>query len=283
MKKFFKVFVIVVLVIGVIVGTCFFFFRKHEVKKNTTESLVNYFNSESSIKFRENINKMSQIVNSDGTDNRLSLIIETNNKLDTINNDLISYYIEADTKIYDEEISRAVSIVKSSKSTLSSMMKEYEIKSTSKYFDRHLGANDFYMKASSYLTQYAKLVKLINNDVSADKNADVKFNLYEVYSNVVIETFSYINSEDSTTKKVVVGNISNIVILNSRLVIVNSIVQTSSELYSKNNNEFNKYYEKCNKAEFASKLAENIGVVKNAEQDSNEKIATYYFKVIMGL
>ena len=283
MKKFLKIFIIVILVLGVIGGTCFFFFRNNKVKKSTTESLVDYFNSQSSVEFREDLSSMSLLVNSDGKDNRLNLLIETNNKLDKIANALISYYITSDTKINNEEISKSLNIVKSSKSTLSSMMAEYEIKSTSNYFNRHLGANDFYIQASNYLIQYARFIKLVNNDISMDKSVEPKFNLFEVYSNVVIETFSYINIEDAATSKVVVSNVSNISILNNRLIIINSIVQTAGGLFSKYGNDFNKYYSNCDKNQFASKLAENIGKVKNAEQDSNEKIATYYFKVIMGL
>ena len=283
MKKFLKVFIVVVMVLGVIGGTCFFFFRNHKEKMNTTEPLIDYFNSKGSVEFKEEMFSMSEIVNSDGKDNRLNLIIETNNKMDSIVNVLISYYINSNTQINNEEISKALNNVKSSRSLLLDMMNEYEIKSTSIYFNRHLGANDFYIQASNYLIQYANLVKLINNNVSVDKNVDAKFNLFEIYSNIVIETFSYINYQESLTSKVVVSNVSSISILNNRLIIVNSIVQTTGGLFSKYINDFNKYYNMCDKTQFVSKLAENIGSVNSAEQNSNEKIATYYFKVIMGL
>ncbi len=269
--------------VSVVVGTCVFFFRKHEKKNNTTESLVAYFNSESNDSFKQKMSNMSSLVNSDGTDSRLNIIIETNENLDSIVNVLISYHIESGTKINDEGIANSFKKVKSSKSTLEAMMNEYIIKATSTYFDRHLGANDFYIKASKYLVQYAEFAKLINNSVDVDKNADVKFNVFDVYSNVVIQTFKFLNTDQSLTSKVVVNNVSNIVIMNNRFTIINSIVQTSTPLFSKNNNDFNKYYNNCNKTEFASRLAENVGTVTSVEQDNNEKIATYYFKMIMGL
>lgn len=281
-KKFLKVFIISVLVLAVIVGTCFFFFRKNKIKDNTTESLVKYFNSEKSVEFKNDIENISELVNSDGTDARINLIINTNNKLDLISDVLISYYVENGTKVNDEKIASSFRSLKSSKSKLISMMDEYEIKSGSAFFDRHLGANDFYIEASRYLIEYAKFSKSLNEELSVDRKADVKFNMFDVYANVVEKTFAGLNKDEKTTARVEVNNSGNLGILNNRMAIIDSTIQTSVP-YGKDCRNFNEYYAKCDKTEFVTKLAQNLGTVTNADQDNNEKIATYYFKLILGL
>ena len=70
--------------------------------------------------------------------------------------------------------------------------------------------------------------------------------------------------------------------MNNSLSIINSVVQTSN-MFSVDNNNFNKFYNTCNKIEFAKHLAEYIGSVTTPDQDNNEKIAMFYFKEMMGL
>ena len=105
MKKFIKVFIIVLLVIGVIGGTCFFFFRKHKDKNSKTESIVSMLQSESKIKFDEDLSLITGYMkDSNSADTRLDLIINTSGKLDDILSVLSSYYVSANTQIKNEEI-----------------------------------------------------------------------------------------------------------------------------------------------------------------------------------
>lgn len=284
MKKFLKVFIIVLLVLGVIGGTCFFFFRKMEEKNNTTEPLSVMLQSDSKVKFNEDMESMAAWVNSDNTDKRIDLLIKTNENLDQIIYTLATYYIQTETVINDKDISNALDDVNVSRDVLTAMMNEYKIKKESSYFNRHLGANDFYKQACSYLIKYAKLANLLNASLTVDRMADIKFNMFEIYANVVIKTFSETNATTVQNSKVVVTNSSNINVMNNHLVVLLSFVQTNGvDEFSINTNNFNKYYMACDRIAFASNLASNISTVSSSQQDSNEKIATYYFKRIYGI
>ena len=280
MKKFLKTFIIILLVLCVIGGTVYFFFKNMKEKDNTTESIVGMLKSESKIAFNESLNKMSTFVNSDGTDNRLDILIETSNKLDDIVYTLTTYLVEDDT-INNEEIAKSLKSVNASKTTLNAMMKEYNIKKDSSFFNRHLGANDFYEEMSSYLTKYSTFANLLNNYINVDKTADIKFDLFNVYTNVVSNTFKTLATKDNL---VVVQNDDNIEEVNTRIVIDNSYVVTSGNQFSINNNNFIKYYNKCEKQEFAKNLTTNINsVTEISENSTNEQIATYYYKLVFGM
>ena len=110
MKKFLKVFIIVLLVVAVIGGTCYFFFRKIEEKNNTTGSISAMLQSETKIKFSEDLYAINNIANFDGTDKRMELIITTSENLDQLVYVLATYYIESDTKINDEVISNKLKL-----------------------------------------------------------------------------------------------------------------------------------------------------------------------------
>ena len=217
MKKFLKVFIVVLLVVAVIAGTCYFFFKNKKEKDNTTASFADMLASESKASFNSSLIDMQNVVNSDGTDNRIDLLIATNEKLDKSLYILSTYYIHQNTQINEKQISTSLKNVNSSRSLLSSMMAEYNIKKTSSYFDRHLGANDFYNQMCCYFVNYANLINLMNHSINADKNADIKFSAIEIYANVVINTFSETNYEYSANTKVVVDDSSDIDIMNSKI------------------------------------------------------------------
>lgn len=281
MKKFLKVFVIVLLVIAVIAGTCYFFFKNYEKNNFKTPSLVNMLQSEEKLSFNSKLANVATIVNSDGTDNRIDLLVTTNAKLDQIVYALSSYHINSNTIINDKQISKALKQVNVSKSLLNSMFDEYNIKKDSQYFNRHTGANDLYTQASAYLINYAKFVGLLNDYTGLNQTKiDIKFNAFDIYVNVVKNTFNNLNS--SVDKTVVVYD-KNIKLINNVLKVENSQIVTTGDKFSINNNNFNQYYNLCNKTEFAVNLAINVNSVTNSNQTTNEKIATYYFKVIFGL
>ena len=280
MKKFIKVFIIVLLVVAVVAGTAFFFFRKIEEKNNTSASIAAITNPKGTSEFYAQLDEMKDLVNSDGTDNRLDIVIETCERLDQYIFALSTYYIDTDTKINNEKIANLTNQLSASKSLMSSMVQEYNIKKESSYFDRHLGANDFYKQACSHIITSANLLKEINNNINVNKDADIKFSMFECYANVAIQTFT---STQVVNSKIVIKDSSNIQIMHKNVEFNGSLVETETSAFGSEIRSFNKYYSDCNKTEFASKLAENISSVNSVEQDSNEKIATYYFKLIYGI
>ncbi len=277
MKNFLKVFIIVVLVVASIAGTCFFFFRKVKEKNSNSVSIAAFLYSSEKQSLDGGMSSMSSVVNSDGTDTRLNLIIKTNANLNLIVETLASYYVETGTKIESKKISSLVRQLSSSRNLLNNMIAEYNIKKSSSYFDRHIGANDFYNAASSYLVNYAKLANLINDNLDCDKSTDFKFNMFEIYSNVVQNSF---NKTKTSSSRVVIENDANINKVNSLLKIENSVVVIATNNFGIEVNRFNQYYIECDEVEFAKNLTTNISSVNSANQDTTEKIATYYFKQI---
>ena len=293
MKRFLRVFIIVLLVLGVIGGTSYFFFKKVEEKNNTTASIAGLLQSEDKVKFNQNLKVIAEYVNSDGTDDRMNLIILTSEKLDNIVYILSTYHIDSKTKINNEQIANKLDQVESSRNLLTKMINEYNIKKDSPKFDRHLGANDLYLQACTYLVNYANFANLLNQNLDVDKMSDIKFNMFEIYTNVVVETFSKVNDDDAENTNVVISNSLNIDAINEVLKIRNSYIvkieneNTSDEkitiLVTSYNNAFNTYYNKCNKTSFAKNLAENLELSTNLIQPNNERTAAYYFNLIYGI
>lgn len=281
MKKFLKVLIIVLLVLGAVGGTTYFFFKNNKKKSGDTGSLVNMLTSQQKLDFNNDLRKMRTIVNSDLTDNRLTVIIETNDKLDQVVYGLLSYYVDTNTTINNIPIKEQLDVVNVNRALLGDMIKEYNIKKDSVFFDRHLGANDFYKNASVYLVEYAKFTDMLNDYTKVNnKNADIKFAMIEVYTDVVENTFSKVVKNAKNLNEI--ENASIISLINDKMFIDNSYIQ-STQAYTANASNFVKYYNNCNKQNFASSLANNVTTVTSAEQANNELIATYYFKLIFGI
>lgn len=280
MKKFLKVFIIVVLVLATVVGTCVLFFINRKKNNTTTSSIAEFLFAEENEKFNEKLANMDSWVDSDGTDNRVELILTTNLMLDEMAKDLSSYHIANGTKITNEKIFNAFKNVQSSKNLLVKMMDEYKIKKDSTYFNRHTGANDFYAQACVYLINYAKFNNYVNVNLNINRNVDLKFSVYEIYSNVVMNTFSKTKTLSSL---VLVDNAQNLNKLHEIVSMDNSFIETNVNQFAIEITLFNNAYYETNKVNFANNLTQNISSVTTADQSSKEKLATYYFKQIFGI
>ncbi len=281
------------LVIGVIAATSLFFFRKNKIENNTTESISAMLKTESKTKFNEDLKEVSNIANSKGTDSRINLIVNTSGKLDEIVSVLASYKIETDTKITNKAISNKLKEVNQERNLLQSMMDEYLIKKDSGLFDRTVGANDIYLQSCDYLMAYAEFADLLSNNLKVDRESDIKFNMFEIYTIIVKQTFSKTNAEDRTESAVVVENASNINLMNSVLKIRDSfVVKIANEgkeneqvtlLFTENCYLFNISFKQCNKSLFAKNLSANVDLDEDKLQSTVEKKTTNYFKLIFGI
>ncbi len=273
MKKFLKVFITVLLVLGVIGGTVFFFFRKHKEKNNTTDPILALADSEVATKLQTDLTSIS--------DDRMTMIAATNVNLNNVIYNLSSYYIENNTQIKDEKIATQVRAVNSSRSLLTAMINEYNIKKESTYFNKTLGANDLFNQSCLYLVQYATLANMINAHISnVDKTADAKFSVLEIYCNVVINDFSSTKVDSGVVK---LNSSLNIAKANSIIIFdANSSYVIINNNFTLDSSEFIKCYNSCDKLLFAKNFAGNIESVNSAEQALMERLATYYFKLIIG-
>jgi len=283
MKKFLKVFIVVLLVLGVIGGTCYFFFVNLRKRNMTTGSIAEYLESESKINFNSDLNVVKGIMNGNKGDSRFDLIVTTNSKLDSIMSVVSSYYVENNTKVVGKNIVKAYNATKGSKIQLQLMMDEYILKSgNSSYFDKALGANDMYLQACTYLMNYAQSINLIQNTLQVNRNSNVKFNLYDAYTHVVLQTFNKTNIDQLRTAPLKVVSAASINIMNSNMQFDGYTLKLSNPT-SNVANDFDKYYSICNKSEFALNLSENVQSVTTVEQTTNEKVATFYLKSLFGI
>ncbi len=279
MKKFLKVFIVVLLVLAVVGVTCYFFFKKLKEKDNTTPSFASFLVSEEATEFNTNLGVIVGDLEKE-SDTRFKLLQTTNMNLNEIVFVLSTYNISNNTQINDKEISSAFKNVNASKRLILKMMKEYNLKKTSTYFDRKVGVNDLYEEMCAYLVKYANLANLLNDFISdVNKNSDVKFGVFEIYANVVKHDFSNISETGSLVE---IKESKNIEKLNE-IVTISELGLLLNNRFSENINKFNTNYSNCNKAVFVANFASNLDGVSSANQATKEKVAMYYFKLAFGL
>ena len=304
MKKFLKIFIVVLLVLAVIGGTVFFFFRKNKKENVETGSIVNFLSSNSKINIGEKLAVIDEyIVGRNKPDDRLEVIIETNNKLDDISLALISYYVETNTTMENKEVNSKLKQIDSTRESLVRMADEYCVKSgyfvnenhkvefKNTYFDEHLGLNDLYLGMCSYLVQYAELTNLINQTLNVDRSSDFRFAMFELYANLVINTFSSTIGSTGEATWVLISDTVSINSINNFLKIRNSnIVKIQNEntanekvelIFGIDTNKFIEKYESCNKWLFAKNFNDNLA--KASLSGSNEVVSAYYLKLIFGI
>ena len=283
MKKVIKISIISIIVAAIAGCGLFFILRNREIKKDTTPQISSMIYSQSRDAFNAEIEKMGNNLNSDGTDNRVIIVLEVNKNLDGIVWSLLSDYAKTETKVHNESVSRSFNSLKSSQSQLMSMMKEFnkkveidEAKSEPGYFKRHLGANDFFDQACYYLGKYAEFAKDLNSEVNSNKKQNVRFNVFEAYCNVVITSFE---QTDIVKNLLQLKDYSSINEFN-RLFKLDGINLVAPNKYTESVNQFNSYYSACDKELFAINFAKNLKSVYSANQETKEEIAMFYFKSI---
>jgi hypothetical protein len=190
MKKIIKAILIILIVVLAVGGTAVVFFQNFKPNEITTKSLIDYRNKTESLD-----------LNFVNFDKRFSPIITTNKNLQNCLMSLSTYLLDDDIEISNAEIIAKLREVDASVSLAESMIKEYKIKQTSTFFDTNLGRNDLFATMREYIVDYATAINLLNkhlNDNLINKNADIKFDMIDMYCRVTIETFKDLAVEDSS-------------------------------------------------------------------------------------
>jgi len=281
MKKFIKFIIIFLLVCVAVITTVAIFFKKVKENEESKVSVLAFATSEARQTFNEKLKYVSDaVVAADAADSRFDVLKRAVAKLDSSLDVLATYYIENSGNIKNGDIASAMDDVNSTRSLAISMANEFKIKSSSIYYNKHLGANDFLKTTSNYVVNYAKLLMLLNNNIDIiDKNADVKFSMIDVYCRICIEDFSTL--EEATNNWVKCGNTENFNFIEPKFKFVNAQLVTK-EIFSVDNTKFVNAYNNCNKDEFAKKLKANCNNLPS-ENLTNEQTATFYFKKVYGI
>ena len=283
MKKIVKALIIFLVVVLSVGGTCFIFFKNYKRKEAESASLASCIN---------NMDKLDlDIVDFDG---KFVEIKKTNKNLEDSMFALSAYFIDDEFVIQNDDIISKIKSVNNSIGLASDMIAEYKIKSEFKnsddksYFDKELGRNDLFNAMCDYIVEYATLVSMINTDLeykNINKQADMKFEMIDLYCRVAVNTFSEKETNEVTGISKVKDE-TNINILNNHFHLSTSYL-TGADLTPTNtsyNNMFIRHYSVCDKADFAKNLSTNINsVTEITDQSTSVQFATYYFKKIYGI
>ncbi len=238
--------------------------------------------SEGKLKYDQDLNSTLVIANGAG-DERIKLISETSQNLDQIVAVLASYYVDSNTEVHNSDMVKQLDSVKGSRYLFGRMLTEYLLKKDSGYFNKTQGANDLFEQGLDYLIKYATFANMLNDSITGiNKYSDFKFSMFEIYSNVIITSFSHVTPNE-LTGLLQLDKADSIVLLNTIFKIEDSYVVTRVDRFSKIINQFNDNYYKSDRVFFATNLHANMKNASSAYENTYEEIAAFYLKEIYGI
>ena len=299
MKKFLKYIFIVALIAACIAGTCFVFFKILNNKKVKDINIAEVVSSSDKVKFTKKVEFIDKCVNVEEVDARFSKLIEVDTNLTEMLLVLTYDYAEDNFNVKDEKLTERYNQLQKSIEEVQLMIDEYVKKSTTKTIDgvmnkdfaeieftifpKNVGANDLFVAMSNYVVNYAKFVQLLNSRTMARVhcgNQDAKFYYIDIYTNIVIGTFSELDGE---SRLVVAKDLKNINAINN-LVENNGKFNLNESSFELAAVEFINNYSICDKTEFCRDFADNLAAVEPLNNNSTviEK-AVYYFNIVYGV
>lgn len=284
MKKFLKIFTIIVLVGLSIGGTCYFFYS-NLVKQQDAYVRINTFLYSAE---KSSVDTNLEIVNGYAPD-KLVVALETADKLNMITETLNTYMIMSlDYDLDNNAIIERLESTIDKRANLFADTEEFIIKTHNQFFDPYMAINDVLKSLSNYIVRYAEMVKYMNQEIEShfvvNNNADIKFDIIELYCLTAIDSFA--NLEDNAGAITI--DEANITLLNNHFELKNGVVVTNSDQvgkdFSQYNNAFISSYDSVDKTTFASELSDNISAV-NEITDSSTYVeeASFYLKKILGI
>lgn len=273
MKKALKTILIVILCLAAAAGTGYLFFTNLTQSVSAFESVNTFYNSVEQYELQYKINR---VLSTGGT--RFNQLNSTYSFLKTS-----MYYTNANLLTLNNtsvgnNVNSKLSTLKSEGSKLANMLDEYAVKCEVAGFDRIAGADDIYVKFSSYLVNFAGFVEYLNSEsakYASTASVDVRFALTDAYLNVIKTSLS--NVTPQTTEFPALSYMMNKYHTNNGYIITGN----PNGDFAFENNKFIEHYNRCDKQSFAKNLMANLAVA-GADSTSNELLATYYMTIIFG-
>ena len=280
-KKFFKWFIIILLVVGSVVATVFIFFKNYNEKQIKEVNLVSVLNAKEKEKFDHGLNSVLTILDSHGKEEWFADVKMVSDNLDESLYVLTSYYADNNGKVKDKEVSITYSSMITTRNTLIDMFEEYCKKSTSIWFPAVVGANDIYSAVSNYLVKYAKLIKAVNDNLikseNFDSTSDIKFSLIDLYSRITVDAFDKLTIKNDLQ---IIENDSNVDEINKSFKFNNFYIDNENA-FSLSALKFIQNYNECNKELFAENFVENLVLATGFDEKASKEIKTaFYFNEI---
>lgn len=159
------------------------------------------------------------------------------------------------------------------------MVNEYNIKSQNSTFNKYEGSNNIYESFADFVANYADYVLAVNMEVKkyvSSTNVDVKFDVIDVYANVVKNSLQNLKVDET-------NNFDNLNYMNSHFQLKNGylVSQNPNGNFASENNKFIEQYKQCNALSFASNLNANL-ILADVNSTNVELRAGYYLKIILG-
>ena len=274
MKKALKTFFILILCLAVAGGTGYLFFVNLTKSSSAFENINSFVKSSSQ---NELLIDMQQISTYGG--DRFNTIIGTYNdmqqSLQCLNACLIDFENSSAEHILCTKLDKLVSQT----SDIKAMVNEYNIKSQNSTFNKYEGSNNIYESFADFVANYADYVLAVNMEVKkyvSSTNVDVKFDVIDVYANVVKNSLQNLKVDET-------NNFDNLNYMNSHFQLKNGylVSQNPNGNFASENNKFIEQYKQCNALSFASNLNANL-ILADVNSTNVELRAGYYLKIILG-
>lgn len=274
MKKALKTFFILILCLAVAGGTGYLFFVNLTKSSSAFENINSFVKSSSQ---KELLIDMQQISTYGG--DRFNTIIGTYNdmqqSLQCLNACLIDFENSSAEHILCTKLDKLVSQT----SDIKAMVNEYNIKSQNSTFNKYEGSNNIYESFADFVANYADYVLAVNMEVKkyvSSTNVDVKFDVIDVYANVVKNSLQNLKVDET-------NNFENLNYMNSHFQLKNGylVSQNPNGNFASENNKFIEQYKQCNALSFASNLNANL-ILADVNSTNVELRAGYYLKIILG-
>lgn len=274
MKKALKTFFILILCLAVAGGTGYLFFVNLTKSSSAFENINSFVKSSSQ---KELLIDMQQISTYGG--DRFNTIIGTYNdmqqSLQCLNACLIDFENSSAEHILCTKLDKLVSQT----SDIKAMVNEYNIKSQNSTFNKYEGSNNIYESFADFVANYADYVLAVNMEVKkyvSSTNVDVKFDIIDVYANVVKNSLQNLKVDET-------NNFDNLNYMNSHFQLKNGylVSQNPNGNFASENNKFIEQYKQCNALSFASNLNANL-ILADVNSTNVELRAGYYLKIILG-
>ncbi len=277
--KFLKVFLIIVIVLGSVGGTSYFFFKTFHKEQNAYASINGFVYGTNLEDFSREI---STIDKTGGA--RFTLIENVNDEMQEIIKTLNVYLINASEKsVNNSAINKQIKSAYSQMEHVRNLLEEYRIKCKSSSFNKTVGANDLYVGLSNYLVRVANLISTVNVElkrVVVNYAVDLKFLMIDVYANSCAYAFGNLDRTLSLTNLSTKGS-ANLTIVRNNFDINNGYcnINSANGSFSKLNNNFIEAYLLCNTKDFAINLSENVNKITSLSvATTNEEKATWHYK-----
>lgn len=274
MKKALKTFLILILCLAVASGTGYLFFINLTKSSSAFENINSFVKSSSQKELKIDMQQLSTT----GGD-RFNTIIATYDDMQQSLQCLNACLIDFKNASAEHLLCNKLDGLISKTSDLEKMVEEYNIKSQNASFDKLVGANNIYESFADFVASYADYVLAVKVEVLknvSSANIDVKFDIIDVYANVVKSSLQGLKVDKA-------NNLDNLNYMISHFELKNGylLTQNPNGNFASENNKFIEQYMQCDAANFAANLTENFALADKDAEAANLR-AAYYLKIILG-